>query len=92
MRFPLKLFSVLVVVGLLIGMSDVFAASYLEEQAIDEKLGLLNQPWHINLVDLYTPESLPPQMRLGLPPYDQQVEKAQIEESAAGSAGKSTRS
>lgn len=87
MRFTLKLFFVLIAVTFLGGMPKAEAANYLEEQAIDQELGLLDQPWKINRVRMYTPESLPPQMKLGLPPYDQQVENAQVRESATGTGG-----
>ena len=62
-------------------------ASYLAEQAIDQKLGLLNRPWRMNLVRLPSRFDLPPQLKPGgSPPYDQQAEKAQLP-SGLGGAG-----
>ncbi|MBI1884534.1 MAG: hypothetical protein HYS08_10095 [Chlamydiae bacterium] len=51
--------------------------SYLSDQKIEEELNLLNRPWRIEKVRLYRWEMIPPQLLMGLPPYDQEVEEAQ---------------
>jgi hypothetical protein len=48
------------------------AGSYLADQEIDREAGLLEIPWSISLVRMYTWSDLPAQMQWGFPPYDQQ--------------------
>lgn len=53
------------------------AASYEEEQAMDQKWGVLDRPWKISRVRFRTVGDQPAQVKSGLPPYFQQVEDAQ---------------
>lgn len=54
------------------------APSYLEEQAVDQQLGVLNRAWTLNHVRVSSRFDLPAQLAPGgLPPFAQQSEKAQ---------------
>jgi hypothetical protein len=55
----------------------IVAASVLADQEIDRQCGLLDIPWDIAIVRLFAWSDLPPQMRWGFPPYDQQPGLAQ---------------
>ena len=53
-------------------------APYLQDQAIDRQMGILDKSWKsIDLVNIYSRFDLPLQVRPGFPPYDQQAERAQ---------------
>lgn len=63
------------------GDSSVFAQGLIldaDEEKMDEAFGLLDRPWKMNLVRLRVRDDLHFEMRGGLPPYDQEVEKAQV--------------
>lgn len=52
--------------------------AYLEDQAIDQELGLFNLPWPVDLARMPSRFDQPQQVQSGgLPPYDQEVEEAQ---------------
>ena len=53
--------------------APAWAAPPAEEQATDQKIGLLDRPWKITKIRLAVR-----QKHTLLPPYDQQVEKAQV--------------
>ncbi len=53
------------------------AADYRLEQEIDRLAGLLNRPWNLDKIRTHTRARLPRELVFGLPPYDQQPEKAQ---------------
>lgn len=54
------------------------ASSYLEDQTIDQELGLFDLPWEFNLVRVNSRWDQPFQVQSGgRPPYDQEVELAQ---------------
>ena len=58
--------------------ATVPAPAYLEEQAVDQKLGVLNHAWTLNHVRVSSRFDLPAQLAPGgLPPFSQQPEKAQ---------------
>lgn len=59
------------------GLARAEALSYMEDQRIDEGLGLLDRPWDLNLVNVNSRLDQLLQVRPGFPPYDQQVERAQ---------------
>lgn len=61
------------------GLAQAETASfpYLEDQRIDEGLGLFGRPWDINLVNVNSRLDQLLQVQPGFPPYDQQVERAQ---------------
>ena len=79
--FNFRCFVVATLLLAMAGEPPAFAAqtapSYQDDQAIDEKLGLLNRQWKTDLVNIRMRLDLPPQARAGFPPYDQQPEKAQ---------------
>lgn len=66
----------LLLIALLATGAEAGAFSYQEDQAIDEKLGLLNQPFQISMPRLYTRQNLPAQMKPGSPPFSQQIQKS----------------
>ena len=54
------------------------AASYQEEQAIDQQCGLLKLPWHVSHVQMHSRLTQPAWVQAGgFPPYGQEVENAQ---------------
>ena len=54
------------------------AASYQEEQTIDQSLGLLKFPWHVSHVQMHSRLTQPAWVQAGgFPPYGQEVENAQ---------------
>lgn len=59
------------------GPARAEALSYMEDQRIDEGLGLLDRPWDLDLVNVNSRLDQLLQVRPGFPPYDQQVEHAQ---------------
>ena len=75
-------------IGLALGLAAFFVAatagvvwaeslSYLDDQKIDEGLGILDRPWDLNLVNVNSRLDQLLQVKPGFPPYDQQVERAQ---------------
>lgn len=65
--------------------ASVPAPAYLEDQAIDQELGVINHAWTVNRVRVSSRFDLPAQLAPGgLPPFAQQVETAQ---SAGGPLG-----
>lgn len=57
--------------------AESLSASYIEDQKIDESLGLLGRPWDLDLVNVNSRLDQLLQVRPGFPPFDQQVERAQ---------------
>ena len=80
MKLNRLLLKVLAVVGAVavVFSSEAGAVSYLEEQGMDQQLGLLDHPWRFGTSgkgDLL--RNLPLEVRPGFPPYAQEPEKAQ---------------
>lgn len=53
-----------------------YAATWQEEQAIDQELGLFDMAPEINLLNLQLRYDLPKEMKSGFLPYNQEVETA----------------
>lgn len=56
--------------------TTVYAATWQEEQAIDEELGLLELAPEINLLSIQSRYDLPKEMKAGFLPYNQEPETA----------------